>query len=142
MTNIRVIGGDILVVGGAICTNDNCCCPTTICTLDTSNDLDVYFDNNITNCYGTPDNWELWLRDKTFLLTWTGTEWAYTDANMKVAVDCTPTNVLNVYTVATHGFGFVADEPAAELPQDINNENVCGINARAYNGTATVSVHV
>ena len=54
MTNIRVINGDILVVGGAICVNDDCCCGGEVC-----NDVvDVEFEfTGVTNteAEGCPD---------------------------------------------------------------------------------------
>lgn len=42
---IRIVGGSILLVGGAIVTNDNCCCDLCGCTFDPTRELYLTIDN-------------------------------------------------------------------------------------------------
>ena len=147
MANIRVIGGDILVVGGAICTNDNCCCPTTICTLDTSNDLDIYFDN-ISDCVACDVNCNL-LNGNTYRCVWDAgsNAWIGSDASFSVEAQCISGDILiGARAKSNTSFCFAVWETATVLPQTAYSSQIIGdccsltFSPSGYGGYAIVSV--
>jgi len=159
MTNIRVIGGDILVVGGAICTNDNCCCPTTtICTLDTSNDLDVFFDGDLIDCDPCGGLCELCecatqFANQTFQLTWDAAdlqweyEYTYGGRTKFVHVKCVSGTLRVIANILQSPSGpayqdtcFFSQDTATPLPQTASNDWVCSPSC-SRDGTVTVGVH-
>ena len=91
MSSIRVIDGKILVVGGSICINDDCCCEAdTICTLPTTSAVDVTF-SGITDCGSCPCtacDCDSIFNDNTFRCVWNGVVWQYSSGGVTVGVAC------------------------------------------------------
>jgi len=145
MSSIRVIDGKILVVGGSICINDDCCCGETICELDTGNDLDVYFEG-ITNSEGEGCSQfcESTFNGKTFQLTWDAGNnwWSYVSGDIAITAQCISGSYIRVVAVYDQFFCFYALTTPVDLPQEVNNEDVYNGSCDPITGTATVSIHV
>ena len=114
MANIRVIGGDILLVGGAICVNDECCCPKSIDDLIGSS-IRITFTNtaccpNELNDYCVDADWCPF--NDSFILLWNSgvQEWRYSDDYRLIVVYSLGSNLIKV-----HAFVYKSGGPP---PQD------------------------
>lgn len=147
MGDFQTFDGGFLTDGAAFAADPDCCCePITICNVDTSNDLDVFFDDIVDCGLGAGDCTAL--NNKTFRTVWNGSLWTITDIPSGLTVTITkspPTFILRAFFTALPGeFCYFKNTNCAPLPQTINNSFVIGscapLTIEGHDGFAIISV--